>query len=82
MDSARNTVVDLNVQLGQSILLVNTSLGDISYGSRLNHVADGESLDGLVLGDHTRAVGAADTADMSSSLLVASVGGSLLGHFE
>lgn len=39
--------------------------------SRLNHVADGEALDGLVLGRASRAVGAADGLDVAATLLVA-----------
>lgn len=41
--------------------------------SRLNHVADGESLDGLVLGRASRAVAAADGVDVAAALLVAAV---------
>ena len=40
-------------------------------GSRLNHVADGEALDGLVLGRASRAVAAADGLDVAAALLVA-----------
>jgi len=40
-------------------------------GSRLDHVADGEALDGLVLWCAARAVGAADWLDVATSLLVA-----------
>ena len=40
-------------------------------GSGLDHVADGESLDGLVLGNASRAVGAADGLDVAAALLVA-----------
>lgn len=40
---------------------------------RLNHVADGESLDGLVLGRASRAVAAADGVDVAAALLVAAV---------
>ena len=40
-------------------------------GSTLNHVADGESLDRLVLWCTPRTVGAADGLDVTSSLLVA-----------
>ena len=40
-------------------------------GSRLNHVADGESLDGLVLRRAAAAVGAADGLDVAATLLVA-----------
>lgn len=50
--------------------------------SRLNHVADGESLDGLVLGSASRAVAAADGVDVAATLLVAAVVLSLLNHFD
>jgi hypothetical protein len=49
--------------------------------SRLNHVADGESLDGLVLGSASRAVAAADRVDVAATLLVAAVVLSLLNPF-
>lgn len=39
---------------------------------RLDHVADRESLDGLVLGSASRAVGATDGLDVAAALLVAS----------
>lgn len=41
--------------------------------SRLNHVADGESLDCLVLGRASRAVAAADGLGVAAALLVAAV---------
>jgi hypothetical protein len=40
-------------------------------GSRLNHVADGEPLDSLVLGSATGAVGAAHGLDVAAAVLVA-----------
>lgn len=40
-------------------------------GSRLNHVADGESLDRLILGGASRAVAAADGLGVAATLLVA-----------
>ena len=49
-------------------------------GGRLNHVADGESLDRLVLGSASRAVGATDGLDVAATLLVTAVGRSLLDH--
>ena len=39
-------------------------------GGGLDHVADGESLDCLVLGGASRAVGAADGLDVAAALLV------------
>lgn len=40
-------------------------------GSGLNHVTDGESLDGLVLGDAASAVGAAHGLNVTAAVLVA-----------
>jgi len=45
-------------------------LGKRTDGGRLDHVADGESLDRLVLGCASRAVGAADGLDVAATLLV------------
>lgn len=53
----------------------------LTSGGRLNHVADGEPLDGLVLGGASRAVGAPDGLDVAAALLVAAVVLPLLGHF-
>jgi hypothetical protein len=39
-------------------------------GGRLDHVTDGESLDRLILGCASRAVGAADGLDVATTLLV------------
>lgn len=50
VDGARHAVLDLEVELGQHVLLVDGGLGKISDGGGLDHVSDGESLDGLVLG--------------------------------
>jgi hypothetical protein len=43
-------------------------------GGGLDHVADGESLDRLVLGGASRAVGAADGLDVTATLLVTTAG--------
>lgn len=40
-------------------------------GSRLNHVADGEALDGLVLGGAASAVGATHRLNVAAAILVA-----------
>lgn len=39
-------------------------------GSRLDHVANGEALDGLVLGSAASAVGAAHGLDVAAAILV------------
>ena len=45
--------------------------GSHTDGSRLNHVADGEALDRLILGSASRAVAAADGLGVAAALLVA-----------
>ena len=45
---------------------------DPTNSRRLDHVSDGESLDGLVFGRASRAVGASDRLDVAAALLVAS----------
>jgi len=49
-------------------------------GGGFDHVADSESLDCLVLGCAARAVAAADGLDVATSVLVTTVGCSLLDH--
>lgn len=49
-------------------------------GGGLDHVADGEALDGLVLRGASRAVAASDGLDVAAALLVAAVVLSLLDH--
>ena len=44
-------------------------------GSGLDHVADGETLDCLILGGASRAVAAADGLDVAAALLVATAKG-------
>ena len=65
----------------QSWLLgVRSEWGRRTDSSRLDHVADGETLDGLVLGSAAGAVAASDGLDVAAALLVATVVLSLLNH--
>ena len=75
VDGARDTVDHLDVQLGQRVLLVDRSLGQIADGSSLNNVAHSEALDRLVLGDGARAVRASHKGDVASAGLVAAMEG-------
>lgn len=81
VDGARNAVLQLKVHLGDGVVGEDRSVRDITNSGRLDHVADGESLDGLVLGRAARAVGATDRLDVAATLLVAAVVLSLLDHF-
>lgn len=80
VDGAGDTVVQLVVQLWQSVLLVHRGLRQVSNGSSLNHVSDGDSLDGLVLRNTSSTVQTSDWLDVASTLLVSTVGRSLLWH--
>ena len=64
---------------GQRLTWVDTGLADITDGCALNHVPHGETLDGLVLCDATRAVGATNKSYVATALLVAAIASSLLG---
>lgn len=70
VDGTRDTVDDLDVELGESVLGVDGGVRDVTDGSSLYDVSDSEPLDGLVLRDSSRAVGASHKGDVSSSVLV------------
>jgi len=80
MDGARDAVQQLCVQLRQLVCVIDTGLGDISDGGRLNNVPDHELLDRLVLRYASGAVGASDSANVSAAVLRASVVSPLRGH--
>lgn len=58
--------------------MYSCGVGDVEVertdGGGLDHVADGESLDRLVLRSASRAVGAADGLDVATTLLVTTAG--------
>jgi len=70
MDGSRDAVVLLQVNLWDGVVLVDRSLGKITHGSRVDHVADHVLFDGLVLWDAGGRVLATDEADVSTALLV------------
>ena len=80
MNGARDTVVQLGVELGQSVASVHAVVGDISDSCGLDDVPDHELADGLVLGASLGAVGAPDGLHMAPVVLVAPVVTPLLGH--
>merc|ERR1712227_1022709 len=80
VDGAGDAVLELEVHLGDRVLSEDGSVRDVTDGGGLDHVADGESLDGLVLRSASRAVGATDRLDVAPAVLVAAVGRALLDH--
>ena len=80
--SAGDAVLGLDVQLGENVTrTVDGSSADITDSSSLNHVADNETLNSLILGDAAATVGAADSADVTTALAVLTTVTALLGHF-
>jgi hypothetical protein len=57
------------------LLITEGSERKHTNSSRLDHVANGETLDGLVLGGASAAVGAADGLGVAAALLVAAAAG-------
>ena len=80
VNGARDTVVQLGVELGQSVASVHAVVGDIPDSRGLDDVPDHELADGLVLGASLGAVGAPDGLDVPTVVLVASVVPALLSH--
>lgn len=65
--------MELGVQLGQRVRLVDASHCDVPHGGSLHDVADDKLLDGLVLGHATSAVGAPYGLDVTATVLGATV---------
>jgi len=80
VDSAGDAVLELQVHLGNGVFREDRGIGNITNSCRLDHVTNGESLDCLVLGCASGAVGAPDRLNVATTLLVTTVGRSLLDH--
>ena len=81
VDGAGDTVVQLGVELGEGVSLVDAVVGDVPDGRGLHNVPDDELADSLVLGASLGAVGAPDGLDVAPVVLVAPVVPPLLSHF-
>ena len=83
MDSARDAILELDIDLGQSkgLLVVCIVVFDVSLRGAVDHLAHLESFDRLVLGNETGAVVATHRIGMALVLLSSSVVSSLRWHF-
>jgi len=81
VNGARHAVVELGVQLGQSVHGVDGGVRDISDGCGFDDVTNHELLDRLVLGSAPGTVGAADRLDVSPALLGPAIVATFLSHF-
>ncbi len=82
MDSTRDAVVKLGIELRELITGVDRSLGDVSDGGGLDDVTDDELPDGLVLGATTSTVCASHVLDVTASVFGTTSVASLLRHFD
>lgn len=76
-----DTVVQLVVSLWKSVFGVDRGFRHVSDSGSFDDVSDGHSLDSLVLRDTLGTVDTSDRLDVTSTLLVSTVGSSLLWHF-
>ena len=83
VDSAGNAHAGLHVELGESEALVIDGgvFSNIASGGLVEHVADNEALDGLILGGEAAAVGAVGGSGTTTGVLGAAVISTLTSHF-
>lgn len=79
VNSARDTIVHLDVKLGKSIFLEDGSFSNVTGSSVLDHVLDQETFDCLVFWDTTAAIQTTDRFYVASTGLVSAVIASFLG---
>jgi hypothetical protein len=81
MDGARDTVLQLEVHLGNGVFWEYGCIRDITDCGRLDHVSDGKALYRLVFWGASRAIAASNWVDMAATLLVTTVGRALFDHY-
>merc|ERR1719230_1422371 len=80
MDGAGDTVEHLHVEFREHEGLIHAGIADVTLGGRVDHVADLEALDGLVLRHAAAAVAAADDGRVAVPVLGAPVVAALGRH--
>ena len=82
VNGARNAVFHLQVKLGDGVAVVHAGFTDITLGGGINHVANQESLHGLILRARTTTVAATNELDVTTSLTVFTSITAFLRHLE
>ena len=82
VNSTRDAVVQLGVQLGQHISRIYRGVGDISHGSSFHNITDDEFANSFVFGTSFRAISAPDVLDMATTVFGTSIILPLLGHLD
>lgn len=81
VDGAGDAVVELDVELGQLVVVDDAGLVEIAQRGLVDDVAHGEALDGLVLGGLAAAAVAHDQTGVVATVAVATVVATLHSHF-
>ena len=83
VDSAGNAHTGLHVELGESEALVVDGgvFSDVTSGGLVEHVADDEALDSLILRGEAATVGAVGRGGAATRVLGTAVISTLTGHF-
>jgi len=71
--------MQLGIQLGQRIRLVDRCISNVSDSCRLDNVSDNKLLDGLVFGDTSGTVRTSNILHVSSAMFRSSIVSSLRG---
>ena len=82
VDGARDAVLELQVELGDLVDVVDAGLLHVPLRGGLDHIPDLEALHGLVLRDAAAAVAAAHGVDVATPLAVLASVTTLLSHSE
>jgi hypothetical protein len=66
MNSTRNTINQLQIELGNSIYIIYGSFGNIAW---LSHIPDHEALNGLIFGNTTTTICAVSRFNVTTTML-------------
>ena len=80
VNSTRDAVVQLGVQLGQHISRIYRGVGDISHGSSFHNITDDEFANSFVFGTSLGAISAPDVLDMATTVFGTSIILPLFSH--
>jgi len=80
MDGTRDAVLLLEMQFGQSIILVDAGIVDIAKSCRFDDVTHVETFDGFVLANTTTTIVAANCLNVATSVLRTSMIPTLDSH--
>jgi hypothetical protein len=79
VNGTRNTIMKLDVQLGDSVLLIDGSFLKITDSSGLYHITDSKTLNGFILRDTTETIDTTNILVVATTVLVTSVISSFTG---